>query len=55
MKITKRILSVVLSAAMTFSVIAVQPKPTVMARKNEWITTSFNYELPVAVKGISLV
>lgn len=55
MKITKRILSVVLSAAMTFSVIAVQPKPTVMAQKNEWITTSFNYELPVAVKGISLV
>ena len=52
MKITKRILSVVLSAAMTFSVIAVQPKPTVMAQKNEWITTSFNYELPVAVKGI---
>lgn len=52
MKITKRILSVVLSAAMTFSVQQCSLNRQLWRQKNEWITTSFNYELPVAVKGI---
>lgn len=51
MKITKRILSVVLSTAMTLSVMVVQPDFAVMAQESEGAITLFNYEFAYSTPG----